>query len=192
MICRYYHWFSGFSAQIMDIISIVTHTFTIIVRNSEDNMQLDRLDRKILSALVTNGRATQQELGEAAGLSPSAAARRQKALEDDGVLRGYRADVNLARLGYGATVMVTITLEGQSEEAMAAFEAAVMQSPSILRCHLMSGRDDYLLVVKARSLEDYERIHRQELARLPRVARIETAFALREVVNRAVPPSLLE
>ena len=189
---KHYHGLDGFCAQIMDIYRILRHIFINILTNGEDNMQLDRLDRKILSALVTNGRATQQELGEAAGLSPSAAARRQKALEDDGVLRGYRADVNLARLGYGATVMITITLEGQSEEAMAAFEAAVMQSPSILRCHLMSGRDDYLLVVKAKSLEDYERIHRQELARLPRVARIETAFALREVVNRAVPPSLLD
>ena len=189
---KHYHGLDGFCAQIMDIYRKLRHIFINILTNSEDNMQLDRLDRKILSALVTNGRATQQELGEAAGLSPSAAARRQKALEDDGVLRGYRADVNLARLGYGATVMITITLEGQSEEAMAAFEAAVMQSPSILRCHLMSGRDDYLLVVKAKSLEDYERIHRQELARLPRVARIETAFALREVVNRAVPPSLLD
>ena len=189
---KHYHGLDGFCAQIMDIYRKLRHILINILINGEDNMQLDRLDRKILSALVTNGRATQQELGEAAGLSPSAAARRQKALEDDGVLRGYRADVNLARLGYGATVMITITLEGQSEEAMAAFEAAVMQSPSILRCHLMSGRDDYLLVVKAKSLEDYERIHRQELARLPRVARIETAFALREVVNRAVPPSLLD
>ena len=189
---KHYHGLDGFCAQIMDIYRKLRHIFINILINGEDNMQLDRLDRKILSALVTNGRATQQELGEAAGLSPSAAARRQKALEDDGVLRGYRADVNLARLGYGATVMITITLEGQSEEAMAAFEAAVMQSPSILRCHLMSGRDDYLLVVKAKSLEDYERIHRQELARLPRVARIETAFALREVVNRAVPPGLLD
>ena len=189
---KQYHGLDDFCAQIMDIYRKLRHIFINILINGEDNMQLDRLDRKILSALVTNGRATQQELGEAAGLSPSAAARRQKALEDDGVLRGYRADVNLARLGYGATVMITITLEGQSEEAMAAFEAAVMQSPSILRCHLMSGRDDYLLVVKAKSLEDYERIHRQELARLPRVARIETAFALREVVNRAVPPSLLD
>jgi DNA-binding Lrp family transcriptional regulator len=55
----------------------------------------------------------------------------------------------------------------------------------------MSGRNDYLLVVRAASIEDYEIIHRQEIARLPRVARIETAFALREVVNRAVPPRLL-
>lgn len=155
-------------------------------------MQLDRSDRKILRALMSNGRATQQELGEAAGLSPSAAARRQKTLEDEGILRGYRADLNLQKLGFGATVMVTITLDSQSEDAMRSFEDAVMQSPSILRCHLMSGRDDYLLVVKVKSLEDYERIHRQELARLPRVARIETAFALREVVSRTVPPRLWE
>jgi len=132
-------------------------------------VQIDRIDRKILAMLVANGRATQHELGEAAGLSPSAAARRQKALEDAGILRGYRADINLTR----------------------AFEAAVSGSPSILRCHLMSGRNDYLLTVRATSIEDYEHVHRQEIARLPRVARIETAFALREVVNRTVPPRLL-
>ncbi|MGB5078838.1 MAG: Lrp/AsnC family transcriptional regulator [Sphingorhabdus sp.] len=154
-------------------------------------MHLDRSDRRLLRTLVDNGRATQQELGEAAGLSPSAAARRQKALEDTGVLRGYRADINLTRMGLGATVMITITLDSQSEEAMAAFEAAVADSPSIVRCHLMSGRNDYLLVVRAASIEDYEVIHRQEIARLPRVARIETAFALREVVNRTVPLRLL-
>jgi Lrp/AsnC family transcriptional regulator, leucine-responsive regulatory protein len=154
-------------------------------------MQIDRIDRKILGALVANGRATQQELGEAAGLSPSAAARRQKALEDAGLVRGYRADLNLARMGLGATVMVTITLDSQSEEAMEAFEGAVSASPSILRCHLMSGRNDYLITVRAGSIEDYERVHRQEIARLPRVARIETAFALREVVNRTVPVRVL-
>ena len=154
-------------------------------------MHMDKIDRKILSALVANGRATQQELSEAAGLSPSAAFRRQKAMEDEGIIRGYRADVNLSKLGAGATVMITITLESQSEEAMRLFETAVALCPSVIRCHLMSGRDDYLIVLKAASLEDYERIHRQEIATLPKVARIETAFALREVVNRAVPPRLL-
>jgi Lrp/AsnC family transcriptional regulator, leucine-responsive regulatory protein len=153
---------------------------------------MDRIDRKILSALVANGRATQQDLSDAADLSPSAAARRQKALEDEGIIRGYRADVNLARLGVGATVMITISLESQSEAAMRDFEEAVVTCPSVIRCHLMSGREDYLIVVKASSLEDYERIHRQEIATLPKVARIETAFALREVVNRAVPPRLLK
>ncbi|MGL5839142.1 MAG: Lrp/AsnC family transcriptional regulator [Sphingorhabdus sp.] len=154
-------------------------------------MRLDRIDQKILRMLVANGCATQQELGEVAGLSPSAAYRRQKALEDRGVIRAYCADIDLKRLGIGATVMVTITLDSQSEEAMRTFEAAVGESPSIIRAHLMSGRNDYLLVVRTASIEDYELIHRQEIARLPRVARIETAFALREVVNRTVPPRLL-
>jgi DNA-binding Lrp family transcriptional regulator len=167
------------------------HKFRVNGQVDNENMHIDRTDRKLLRALVANGRATQQELGEAAGLSPSAAARRQKALEDAGLVRGYRADINLTRMGLGATVMITITLDSQSEEAMEAFEAAVAESPSIVRCHLMSGRNDYLLVVRAASIEDYEIIHRQEIARLPRVARIETAFALREVVNRTVPPRLL-
>lgn len=153
-------------------------------------MQLDRIDKRILQLLGENGRATQSELGEAAALSPSAAARRQKALEEEGVISGYQADLNLRKLGYTATIMVTITLDSQSDEALNAFEQAAAASPSVLRCHLMSGREDYLLIVLARSLEDYERIHRQEIATLPRVARIETAFALREVVNRAIPPAL--
>lgn len=153
-------------------------------------MHMDRIDKRILQLLSENGRATQSELGEAAALSPSAAARRQKALEEEDIISGYQADLNLRKLGYTATIMVTITLDSQSDEALNAFERAAAASPSVLRCHLMSGREDYLLIVMARSLEDYERIHRQEIATLPRVARIETAFALREVVNRAVPPAL--
>ncbi len=155
-------------------------------------MILDRIDRKILQKLDEDGRATQNQLGEAAALSPSAAARRQKALEDEGIITGYHAELDLRRLGYTATAMVTISLDSQSEEAMEAFERAAAASPSVLRCHLMSGREDYLLIVVARSLEDYEHIHRQEIATLPRVARIATAFALREVVMRPVPPRLFD
>ncbi len=151
---------------------------------------MDRNDRKILRRLVERGRSTQFELAEAAALSPSAAARRQRALEDSGIISGYRADLNLRELGYAATVFVSVSLDSQSDEALSAFEEAVAACPSVLRCHLMSGRDDYLITVAARSIEDYERIHRQEIATLPRVARIETAFALREVVNRSVPPQI--
>ena len=155
-------------------------------------MHLDRIDRRILQLLTNNGRATQNELSEAAALSPSAAARRQKALEDEGIISQYRAELDLRRLGYTATVMVTVSLDSQSDEALAAFENAVATSPSVLNCHLMSGREDYLLIVMARSLEDYARIHRQEIATLPRVARVETAFALKEVVRRTVPPALFD
>ena len=72
---------------------------------------------------------------------------------------------------------------------LTAFEAGVLDCPSVVRCFLMSGSDDYVVIVLARDIEDFERIHRTELSRLPRVARLESSFALREVVTRAVPPS---
>lgn len=155
-------------------------------------MKLDRIDTAILSELVGNGRLSQADLSARVGLSPTACARRQKALEDSGIIIGYQAVLGLDRLGFSTTVIVRITLDSQSEEALDAFERAVEQCPSVMRCFLMSGSDDYLVAVSARNLEHFERIHRTELSRLPRVARLQSSFSLREVVNRAVPPAALQ
>jgi DNA-binding Lrp family transcriptional regulator len=155
-------------------------------------MKLDRIDQRIVAELAEHGRMTHAELSARVGLSPTACARRQQALEEAGVITGYQAVLGLARLGYATTVIVRITLDSQSEEALDAFEKAVVQCPSVLRCFLMSGSDDYIVAVSARSIEDFEHIHRTELARLPRVARIQSSFALREVINRAVPPAALQ
>jgi Lrp/AsnC family transcriptional regulator, leucine-responsive regulatory protein len=149
---------------------------------------MDKIDLAILSALTTNARASQVELSESIGLSSTAIARRQRTLEEEGLIRGYQAVLDLARFGLATTVLVRITLESQSEEALKSFEADVVECPSVVRCFLMSGSDDYLVIVLARDIEDYERIHRTELSRLPGVARIQSSFAMREVVNRAVPP----
>ena len=150
-------------------------------------MSLDRIDIAILAELTSNARASHIELSTRVGLSSTALARRQRALEDNGYIKGYQAALNLARFGLGTTVLVRIALESQSDEALKAFEAAVVKCPSVVRCFLMSGMDDYILIVMARDIEDFERIHRTELSRLPRVARVQSSFALREVVNRAVP-----
>ena len=88
-------------------------------------------------------------------------------------------------------MLVRISLESQSEEALDAFEKAVVTCPSVVRCFLMSGSDDYMVTVLAKDLEDFENIHRTQLSRLPRVARIQSSFALREVINRVVPPAAL-
>jgi len=151
-------------------------------------MELDRIDTILLGELASNGRASQADLAARVGLSSTAVARRQKALEVNGFIRGYQATLDLKSFGLGTTVLVRITLESQSGEALKAFEAGVMNCPSVVRCFLMSGNDDYIVIVIARDIEDFERIHRTELSRLPRVARIESSFALREVVDRAVPP----
>ena len=89
------------------------------------------------------------------------------------------------------TVVVHIGLTSQNEELLEAFEAAVAKAPSVAACHLMSGEDDYLLTVMARDLADYERIHKEQLARLPGVARLKSSFVLRQVADKALPASCL-
>lgn len=154
-------------------------------------MQLDRFDVSILSALLRSGRASHVELAEEVGLSATACARRQKALEENGLIVGYEAVLGLTRLGLATTVMVRITLDSQNEEALKAFEQAVIDCPSVVRCFLMSGSDDYWLTVLARDIQDFEHIHKTQLSRLPRVARIQSSFAMREIVNRSAPPAAL-
>ncbi len=150
-------------------------------------MPLDRKDIAILAELTTNARASHAELSSRVGLSSTALARRQKTLEDSGYIKGYQATLDLTQFGLGTTVLVRIALERQRDEALKKFAAEVLKCPSVVSCFLMSGTDDYILIVMARDIEDFERIHRMELSRLPRVARVQSSFALREVVNRAVP-----
>ena len=153
-----------------------------------NSMNLDSIDTKILAALTANARVSQVELADRVGLSSTAIARRQKILEESGLIQGYQAVLNLSLCGLQTTVLVRIALDSQSDEALRSFETGVLSCPSITRCFLMSGSDDYLAIVLAKDIEDFERIHRMELSRLPRVARIQSSFAIRDVINRAVPP----
>jgi DNA-binding Lrp family transcriptional regulator len=152
---------------------------------------IDALDRAILAALLDDGRLSQVELAERIPLSPTAIARRIRALETAGIIDGYEARIDRQAIGLAMTVVISISLQSQSEDRLEAFEAAVVLAPSIVSCQLMSGEDDYLLTVLARDLADFERIHKQELARLPGVARLKSSFVLREVKARPSPESLL-
>lgn len=154
-------------------------------------IELDALDRAILGALLEDGRQTQVELAERIPLSATAIARRIRALEEKGVIEGYQARINRQALGLGMTVIVQIGLRSQNEDLLKSFEEAIAAAPSVVSCHLMSGEDDYLVTVLARDLADFERIHKEQLSRLPGVARLKSSFALREVANRGLPSSSL-
>jgi DNA-binding Lrp family transcriptional regulator len=153
--------------------------------------QLDRVDINLLKQVTTDGRASHVQLAERVGLSSTACARRLIALEQEGVIEGYQAILALKALGLGTTVVARISLDSQSEDALQAFEKAVMKCPSVVRCLLMSGSDDYLVTVVARDIEDFEYIHKTQLSRLPRISRIQSSFAIRDVVNRSFPPAAL-
>lgn len=158
------------------------------MREITANDQIDRLSLRLIGELLVDGRATHVDLARRVGLSATACARRQDALERSGVILGYQARVGFKALGLATTVVVQIALKSQSEESLRAFENAIIACPSVIRCFLMSGSDDYLIMVVARDIEDFERIHKTELSRLPHVARIQSSFALREVINRPGPP----
>ena len=146
--------------------------------------KLDHIDLSILRVLQQNGRISNADLAEKVGLSASACSRRLDILEKSGVISGYHARVSHKALDYKMMVIVHISLSGQFAKTLAEFEAAVKRVPNVLVCYLMSGEYDYILRVACKDLEDYERIHRDWLSALPHVVKINSSFALREIIDR--------
>jgi len=151
-------------------------------------MTLDTTDRRILAALQIRGRTSNADLSDKVNLSPSACHRRVQRLEADGYIRDYVALLDARKMCVPTTVFVEITLQGQADELLDAFEKAVARIPDVLECHLMAGTADYLLKVVAENTEDFARIHRQHLARLPGVAQMQSSFALRTVFKTTALP----
>ena len=151
-------------------------------------MDLDDIDRRILRVLQKQGRMSNAELSEQVHLSASACHRRVQRLESEGIIRGYVALLDARRMGMPTTVLVEITLSAQADEVLEAFEKAVSRIPDVLECHLMAGSADYILKVVAEDTEDFARIHRQHLTRLPGVAQMQSSFALRTVFKTTALP----
>jgi len=149
---------------------------------------LDATDRKILAALQRKGRMSNADLSEQVNLSPSACHRRVQRLEAEGFIRDYVALLDARKLDLPTTVFVEITLQGQADELLDAFEKAVSRIPDVLECHLMAGTADYILKIVAGNTEDFARIHRQYLSRLPGVAQMQSSFALRTVFKTTALP----
>ncbi len=148
----------------------------------------DATDLRILAVLQLEGRISNAELSERVNLSASACHRRVQRLEEEGLIAGYVALLDARRMGRSTTVFVEITLTGQAEELLDAFERAVAQVPEVLECHLMAGAADYLLKVAAADTDDFARIHRRSLSALPGVRAMQSSFVLRTVRESTALP----
>ncbi|WP_262504005.1 Lrp/AsnC family transcriptional regulator [Sphingosinithalassobacter sp. CS137] len=153
-------------------------------------MQIDAIDSEILKLLARDARAPVTQVAAQVGLSQSACTRRIQALEASGHILGYAARLGHRRLGFRVTALVDITLGTQVEEDLARFERAVAQIDGIVECALVSGGQDYRLKIVCRDLDDYERLHREHLGRLPGVVTINSSFVLRSVPTRAEADAL--
>ena len=141
------------------------------------------IDQKILRLLAKDSALTSEALGNHVGLSASAAHRRVKALEQAGMILGYRARLSRQAEGNPSTVFVQVTLVDQRRATMEAFEAALARTAHVREAHLMSGESDYLLKVLVPEQDSYERIHREILSALPGVHRLITQFTIRTLAS---------
>ena len=139
---------------------------------------MDKIDAHILQELETDGRISNLLLAERVGLSPSACLRRVQSLEADGIITGYRAILDRAKLGTGLTIFVMVGLAGQLKRDSEAFEAAMAGVPEVRECHNITGSVEYLLRVEVGDLAAYKQFHSETLGTLSQVRSITSHVCL--------------
>jgi Lrp/AsnC family leucine-responsive transcriptional regulator len=149
---------------------------------------LDNTDRKLLALLQEDGRITNQELAERVALSPSACLRRVRALEEAGVIRGYAALLDPARIGLGLLAFVTVKLEKRGRMPTDAFAGACRDWPEVVACHATTGDMDYLLRVHVGDLAHFSRFVMDSLLKHPGVIDVKSSFVLEQVKETTALP----
>jgi DNA-binding Lrp family transcriptional regulator len=149
---------------------------------------LDRASLRILAELQRDARQTVQQLAEAAGLSATPCWKRIKQMEAAGVITGYTALVDRAKVGLGLRVVVEANLQQHSEDAVRRFEQAVAASPQIVQCVSTTGQADYILTVLAADIPAYERFLHDTLFKLPGITHVRSSIVLREVKSEVRLP----
>ena len=150
---------------------------------------LDRYDRHILDILQRDGRISNQELAERIGLSPSPCLRRVRALEESGLIMGYRAMVDSKRLGYSLMALLHISMDRHTPERFANFEATVGEYPEVQQCYLVTGQEaDYLLKVVVPDIDHYQQFLLNKITRIEGVSGVHSSFVMRRVIDTSALP----
>ncbi|WP_313953550.1 Lrp/AsnC family transcriptional regulator [Accumulibacter sp.] len=154
-------------------------------------MQLDRYDWQILRVLQQDGRISNQDLAERIGLSPSPCLRRVRALEESGLITGYRALLDAKKLGLSLMALIHISMDRHTPERFTSFDAAIAEIPELLECLLITGQDaDYQLKVVVKDMDAYQELLLDRITRIPGVTGVHSSFVLRRVVDRTALPLL--
>jgi Lrp/AsnC family leucine-responsive transcriptional regulator len=152
-------------------------------------MELDRYDQQILDILQSEGRINNQDLAERIGLSPSPCLRRVRALEESGLIQGYRALLDAKKLGLSLLALVHISMDRHTPERFANFEASVGLLPEVMECLLITGQSaDYQLKVAVRDMDHYQALLLNKLTRIEGVTGVHSSFVLRQVVAKTALP----
>lgn len=144
---------------------------------------MDSIDRKILAQLQADGRLSITELAERVNLSLSPCHRRLRALEQEGVITGYRANLDLGKMGFNFVALVFATLKEGDRKAVSAFEEAVEEIPQIVIAQRLFGDPDYLMQVVTRDLSSFQKLYDQKLSAMPGVQHLRSTLVMKTVVQ---------
>lgn len=152
-------------------------------------MELDRYDRRILDELQRNGRISNQELAERIGLSPAPCLRRVRALEQSGLIAGYRALLDARQLGLSLMALIHISMDRHTPERFANFDKLIAELPEVMECLLITGQDaDYQLKVVVRDMDAFQALLLERITRIEGVSGVHSSFVLRRVVDKTAFP----
>jgi Lrp/AsnC family leucine-responsive transcriptional regulator len=152
-------------------------------------VKIDRYDQHILDILQLDGRINNQDLAERIGLSPSPCLRRVRALEESGLIVGYRAVLDAKKLGLSLMALIHISMDVHTPERFSNFEASVSVLPEVLECLLITGQDaDYQLKVAVRDMDHYQALLLNKVTRIAGVTGVHSSFVLRQVLNKTALP----
>lgn len=153
----------------------------------DSNIHLDKFDLKILQALQRDARISLQALSEQVGLTSSPCWARIKRMEQAGVIEGYGVRLNAERVGLPETVIVQLTLDSHSDQALVKFGRALEAIPEVLEAFLVSGDYDYYVRIAVSSTRDYERLLREKLYKIPGIRHSQSSFVLRQLKRGELP-----
>ena len=152
-------------------------------------MDIDRYDRMILQVLQQDGRISNQELADRIGLSPSPCLRRVRALEDSGIISGYRALLNTKALGYSLMALIYISMDKHTPDRFEYFEKEISQFSEVLECLLITGQDaDYQIKVIVRDMDAFQELLLNRITGIRGVTGVHSSFVLRRVVDTTSIP----
>ena len=149
---------------------------------------LDRIDRKLLAELQAEGRVTNVDLASRVGLTAPPCLRRVRALEEEGVIRGYHADLDPSKLGFAITVFAMVSLRSQAEEDLRTFEDHIKGLPEVRECHMLNGEIDFILKIVSHDLQSFQEFLTSKLTPAPNVASVKTSLTIRTAKNEPGVP----
>jgi DNA-binding Lrp family transcriptional regulator len=159
--------------------------------NDQSTLKIDDTNKQILRDLQADGRMTNVELATRANISAPPCLRRVRALEEEGVIRGYHADVNPAPLGFKETFFALVGLDGQSQDVLQSFERWADGVPEIRECHMVRGGGDFILKLLARDKEHRDDLT-MRLTAAEHVSNVTTFETIRTSKDEPGPPILVE